>query len=86
MGVNASFARKAMSTPPDAMWVPTIDELLGAGVVTRVIAGPESQSPMSEVPHQSQHRVRYRNTNRSSAFPQRSLSLRRSKRYCLGLW
>jgi LysM repeat protein len=39
IGVNADFARKAMSIPPAGMWRPTPRELLGSHVVTSITAG-----------------------------------------------
>jgi hypothetical protein len=39
MGVSTDFARRAMSTPPAAMWRPTPQELLDSHVVNTMTVG-----------------------------------------------
>lgn len=40
-GIPANFARRVVTTPHDAIWNPTIDELFAAGVITHIETTPE---------------------------------------------
>lgn len=38
-GIDAAFINKALAVPPDELWFPTVDELIGARVVTDIEQG-----------------------------------------------
>lgn len=54
LGVEAAFARKAAFTPNDGEWLPGVEELIAAGVVTGVAEGQFAMSGFGATPERDE--------------------------------